>query len=89
MKGTSCQVREYTGAPLKLVRNQNMPGTLPQRSAISRVMGKKAKQMPKQAVQPPLDSELETEAAYYARKCGITIDEAAKIIREAKAPTLS
>ncbi len=49
-------------------------------------MGKKAKQ-PKRAIEPPLEGELETEAAYYARKCGI--DEAAKIIREAKAPTLS
>jgi hypothetical protein len=52
-------------------------------------MGKKVKQKAKQAVEFPLDSELETEAAYYARKCGITIDEAAKIIREAKAPKLS
>jgi hypothetical protein len=54
-----------------------------------RVMGKKAKQQPKQAIETPLDRELEAEAAYYARKCGITIHEAAKIIREAHTPTLS
>ncbi|WP_246679093.1 hypothetical protein [Mesorhizobium sp. B2-6-2] len=46
-------------------------------------MGKKAKQKAKQAVTVPMEGELETEAAYYARKCGITIEEAAKIIREA------
>jgi hypothetical protein len=50
-----------------------------------RAMGKKAKQ----ALEVPLEGELEAEAAYYARKCGITRDEAAKIIREAHAPMLS
>ena len=34
-------------------------------------------------------ADLETEAAYYARKVGITVFEAAKIIREARAPKLS
>lgn len=52
-------------------------------------MGKKARHKVKRAVEKPLEGELETEAAYYARKCGITIDEVAKIIREARAPKLS
>ncbi|WP_245268759.1 hypothetical protein [Mesorhizobium loti] len=52
-------------------------------------MGKKAKRKAKQAVEAPLDAALEAEAAYYARKVGITPDEAAKIIREAHAPKLS
>lgn len=56
-----------------------------------RTMGKKAKQKPKQAIDAPLELEgaLEAEAAYYARKVGITAAEAAKIIREARAPKLS
>ncbi|WP_296747217.1 hypothetical protein [Mesorhizobium sp.] len=52
-------------------------------------MGKRAKQKPQRAIEQSLEGELETEAAYYARKCGITIAEAAKIIREAHAPKLS
>ena len=54
-----------------------------------RLMGKKAKQKAKQAIDAPLEGGLEAEAAYYARKVGITRDEAAKIIREAHAPKLS
>ncbi|MER8375785.1 hypothetical protein NKH19_27260 [Mesorhizobium sp. M1338] len=46
-------------------------------------MGKKKA---KQAIDAPLEGGLEAEAAYYARKVGITRDEAAKIIREAQAP---
>jgi len=46
-------------------------------------MGKKAKHKAKLAVAAPLDGELEAEATYYARKVGITIHEAATIIREA------
>jgi hypothetical protein len=42
-----------------------------------------------QAIDAPSGGGLEAEAAYYARKVGITRDEAAKIIREAHAPTLS
>ncbi|ETA72561.1 hypothetical protein MesloDRAFT_1437 [Mesorhizobium japonicum R7A] len=42
-----------------------------------------------QAIDAPLEDGLEGEAAYYARKVGITRDEAAKIIREANAPKLS
>ncbi|WP_246679786.1 hypothetical protein [Mesorhizobium sp. B2-3-5] len=33
-----------------------------------------------------MDSDLEVEAAYYARKCGITRDEALRTIKEAHAP---
>ncbi|MBE1711063.1 hypothetical protein HKB47_21510 [Mesorhizobium japonicum] len=54
-----------------------------------RHMGKKAKQKAMQAIDAPLEDGLEGEAAYYARKVGITRDEAAKIIREANAPKLS
>ncbi|WP_245518454.1 MULTISPECIES: hypothetical protein [unclassified Mesorhizobium] len=52
-------------------------------------MGKKAKRKAKQAIEEPIEGELEAEAAYYARKVGITIDEAARIIREAHPPKLS
>ncbi|WP_202596436.1 hypothetical protein [Mesorhizobium loti] len=52
-------------------------------------MGRKAKRKAKQVAETPLDAALGAEAAYYARKVGITIDEAAKIIREAAAPKLS
>jgi len=52
-------------------------------------MGKKAKHRAKHAAETPLEGELAAEAAYYARKVGITVDEAAKIIREARAPKLS
>lgn len=54
-----------------------------------RHMGKKAKQKAKQAIEAPVDDGLEAEATYYARKVGITRDEAAKIIREAHTPKLS
>ena len=54
-----------------------------------RHMGKKAKHKAKQAIEAPLDGALEAEAAYYARKVGITIAEAAKIIREANPPKLA
>ncbi|RUX20302.1 hypothetical protein EOA23_28640 [Mesorhizobium sp. M2A.F.Ca.ET.042.01.1.1] len=53
-----------------------------------RLFGKKAKQKAKQAIEAPLEGELERDAAYYARKVGITRDEAAEIIREARAPKL-
>ena len=52
-------------------------------------MGKKAKLRAKHAAETPLEGELAAEAAYYARKVGITVDEAAKIIREAHGPKLS
>ncbi|WP_246696495.1 hypothetical protein [Mesorhizobium sp. SARCC-RB16n] len=52
-------------------------------------MGKKAKHKAKKVIDIPIEGELETEASYYARKCGITTDEAAKIIREARAPKLT
>ncbi|RVD58822.1 hypothetical protein EN828_19130 [Mesorhizobium sp. M2D.F.Ca.ET.185.01.1.1] len=54
-----------------------------------RIMGKKAKRKANQAIEAPLEGALEAEAAYYARKVGITKDEAAKIIREARAPKLT
>jgi hypothetical protein len=40
------------------------------------------------AVEEPVQAET-CGGSYYARRCGITIDEAAKIIREANAPKLS
>ncbi|WP_181763429.1 hypothetical protein [Mesorhizobium sp. B2-4-15] len=50
-------------------------------------MGRKAKHKPKQAIIAlPLDDEVQTEAAYYARKCGITTEEALRIIKEANPP---
>ncbi|MER9313208.1 hypothetical protein NKI51_28660 [Mesorhizobium australicum] len=52
-------------------------------------MGKKAKRKQKQAIELPIEGQLEAEAAYYARKVGITIQEAAQIIREAHKPKLS
>ncbi|TGV11417.1 hypothetical protein EN816_24515 [Mesorhizobium sp. M8A.F.Ca.ET.173.01.1.1] len=54
-----------------------------------RHMGKKAKLRPKHAVEEPIEGALAAEAAYYARKCGITKQESAKIIMEAHAPKLS
>lgn len=45
-------------------------------------MGKKEKLRANRA-EKPLESALIAEAAYYARRCGITIHEAAKIIRQA------
>ncbi|TPO07135.1 hypothetical protein FJ980_12490 [Mesorhizobium sp. B1-1-5] len=51
-----------------------------------RFMGKKAKHKVRQTIALPLDDEVQTEAAYYARKCGITIEEALRIIKEARAP---
>lgn len=48
-----------------------------------RHMGKKAKLRAKHAAETSLEGELAAEAVYYARKCGITVHEAAKIIREA------
>ncbi|MBZ9850294.1 hypothetical protein LB565_20130 [Mesorhizobium sp. CA14] len=52
-------------------------------------MGKKAKQKAKQAIEVSLEGELAAEAVYYARKVGITKEEAAKIIRETHQPKLS
>jgi hypothetical protein len=49
----------------------------------------KKKLRAKHAVEAAVEGELAAEAAYYARKCGITIHEAAKIIREAHGPKLS
>lgn len=46
-------------------------------------MGKKEKLRAKHRAEKPLESALIAEAAYYARRCGITIHEAAKIIRQA------
>lgn len=43
-------------------------------------VGKKAKQ----AGDSPIDREREIEAEYYARKCGLTRDEALKIIKDAR-----
>ena len=54
-----------------------------------RHMGKKAKLRTKHTVETPVEGELATEAAYYARKVGITVHEAAKLIREAQGPQLS
>ncbi|TPL11721.1 hypothetical protein FJ938_03120 [Mesorhizobium sp. B2-4-14] len=52
-----------------------------------RDMGKKAKLKAKQAIIAlPLDEEVQTEAAYYARKCGITPEEALLIIEAANRP---
>ncbi|WP_246680473.1 MULTISPECIES: hypothetical protein [unclassified Mesorhizobium] len=48
-------------------------------------MSKKAKHKAKQAIIAlPLDDEVQTEAAYYARLCGITPEEALRIIEAAK-----
>ncbi|MDX8451135.1 hypothetical protein RFM98_00015 [Mesorhizobium sp. VK9D] len=52
-------------------------------------MGKKAKLKAKQAVEAPIDGELDAEAVYYARKVGITKDEALRIIKQASPPKLS
>ncbi|TIT96958.1 MAG: hypothetical protein E5W55_10000 [Mesorhizobium sp.] len=52
-------------------------------------MGKKAKPKARQAIDPPLDRERTREADYYARKVGMTRDEALRIIREADRPKLS
>jgi hypothetical protein len=43
----------------------------------------------KHDIEAPIEGDLAAEAAYYARKCGITINEAAKIIRDASVPKLS
>ncbi|QND55244.1 MULTISPECIES: hypothetical protein [Mesorhizobium] len=40
------------------------------------------KEKTKQAIYAPLEGGLGAEAVYYARRVGITRDEAAKIIRE-------
>ncbi|MGX5803676.1 hypothetical protein ACWGS9_20870 [Bradyrhizobium sp. Arg314] len=52
-------------------------------------MGKKAKRKVKQAIEDPIEGELEAEAAFYGRKVGITIEEAVRIIREARASKFS
>jgi hypothetical protein len=52
-------------------------------------MGKKAKRKQKQAIEAPVDGEREREADFYARKVGIALDEALRIIREAHKPKLS
>ncbi|WP_246678552.1 hypothetical protein [Mesorhizobium sp. B2-4-17] len=47
-------------------------------------MGKRAKHKARQAIIAlPLDDEIQTEAAYYARKCGITTEEALQIMEAA------
>ncbi|UVK52423.1 hypothetical protein DBIPINDM_005794 [Mesorhizobium sp. AR02] len=43
-------------------------------------VGKKAKR----AGESPINREREIEAEYYARKCGLTRDEALKIIKDAR-----
>ncbi|UVK49455.1 hypothetical protein BPNPMPFG_008434 (plasmid) [Mesorhizobium sp. AR07] len=43
-------------------------------------MGKKAKQKS----ESPIDRERATEAEYYARKCGLTKEEAARILKDAR-----
>ncbi|MER8848570.1 hypothetical protein [Mesorhizobium australicum] len=49
-----------------------------------RDVGKKAKHKARQAIiAPQLDDEVQTEAAYYARKCGITPEEALRRIEDA------
>jgi hypothetical protein len=50
-----------------------------------RVVGKKAKQ--KRKIEPPSDSERATEAEYYARKFGLTREEAARMIKDARTIT--
>lgn len=52
-------------------------------------MAKKAKRKSKRRVETSKDGELEREADFYARKVGITRDEALTIIREALKPKLS
>lgn len=49
-------------------------------------MGKKVKHKTKRVTEAPPDEDLEAEAAYYASRCGITRDEAVKIIRGAHEP---
>ncbi|WP_246680564.1 hypothetical protein [Mesorhizobium sp. B2-4-13] len=50
-------------------------------------MSKKAKHKAIQAIIAlPLDDEVQTEAAYYARLCGITAEEALRIIEAANGP---
>jgi hypothetical protein len=51
-------------------------------------MGKKAKHKTKHKTKLAVEAPLEAEAAYYARKVGITRDEAARIIREASSPKM-
>ncbi|MEI9412191.1 hypothetical protein [Mesorhizobium salmacidum] len=53
-------------------------------------MGQKAKQKANnQATERPVDRERAREAEYYARKVGITRDEALRIIHEAQVPKLA
>ncbi|MER9657513.1 hypothetical protein NKJ26_29350 [Mesorhizobium sp. M0152] len=47
-------------------------------------MGKKAKQEAKQAIEAPVEGALEREAAYYARKFGLTTEEALRMLKEAR-----
>ncbi|UCI10502.1 hypothetical protein [Mesorhizobium sp. B1-1-8] len=52
-----------------------------------RGMSRKAERKAKEAIIAlPFDDEVQTEAAYYARKCGITTEEALRIINEASPP---
>ncbi len=48
-----------------------------------RAVGKKAKQKAKQAVEAQPESALEREASYYARKLGLTKDEALRMLEDA------
>lgn len=48
-------------------------------------MAKKKRKLDSRQV-PPSPEEIQ-EADFYARKCGLTKDEALKLIRDAKAPT--
>ncbi|UCI05170.1 hypothetical protein [Mesorhizobium sp. B1-1-8] len=53
-------------------------------------MGKRAKHKARQAIaELSLDDEIQTEAAYYARKCGITTEEALQIMEAANRPQRS
>ncbi|TPK99151.1 hypothetical protein FJ934_01470 [Mesorhizobium sp. B2-4-12] len=48
-----------------------------------RPVGKKARRKAKQSIELPFEDEAQTEAVYYARRCGITAEEALRIIKEA------
>ena len=48
-----------------------------------RHMGKTAKQKAKQAVEPQSETAIEREAAHYARKLGLTKEEALRMLEDA------